>query len=155
MSVQDQLTHRRGAEDAEDAEFAQRELTDLILAAAIEVHSVLGPGMLESIYQGALRQEPTLRAVPFVAEVAIPIVYKGTGLETALRLDLIVDRRVIVEVKALSAIEEVHRAQVLSFLRVTNLTVGLRINFNVPLLKTGVRRIVNSQRSSAPSAPLR
>ena len=111
--------------------------------------------MLESIYQGALRQELTLRAVPFMAEVAIPIVYKGARLETALRLDLIVDRRVIVEVKALSAIEDVHRAQLLSYLRATNLTVGLLINFNVPLLKTGIKRIVNSQRSSAPSAPLR
>ncbi len=151
-AAQDQLTHRRGAEDAE---FPQRELTDMILAAAFEVHTVLGPGMLESIYQGALRQELTLRAVPFMAEVAIPVVYKGARLATALRLDLIVDRRVIVEVKALSAIEEVHRAQLLSYLRATDLAVGLLINFNVPLLKAGIRRVVNSLRPSAPSAPLR
>ncbi len=149
---QEQLTHRRGAEDAE---FPQRELTDVILAAAIEVHTVLGPGMLESIYQGALRQELALRGVPFKAQVAIPVIYKGTALQTALRLDLIVDHRVIVEVKALTAIEEVHRAQLLSYLRATGLAAGLLINFNVPLLKSGIKRVVNSLRSSAPSAPLR
>ena len=144
--------HRR---DAENAEFPQRQLTDEIIGAAIEVHRVLGPGMLESIYQRALQHELALRMLPAMAQVAVPVAYKGVALDADSRLDLLVGKAVIVEVKAVSTIEDVHRAQLLTYLRLTGLQAGLLINFNVVVLRNGIRRVANSLRSSAPSAPLR
>ena len=140
---------------AEGAEFAEKDLTDAILAAAIEVHRLLGPGLLESVYQNALQHELRLRALAFAAQVLVPLSYKGQRLDGALRLDLIVADTVIVEIKSVSALEDVHRAQLLSYLRLLGLQTGLLINFNVPLLKQGIKRVVNSLRSSASSATLR
>lgn len=144
--------HRRGAEDAE---FPQRELTEAIIGAAIEVHRVLGPGLLECVYQRALQHELGLRELPVLAQAAVPIAYKGANLDSDLRLDLLVGKLVIVEVKAVAALEEVHRAQLLTYLRLTALQAGLIINFTVPTLREGIRRVVNSLRASASSAPPR
>ena len=144
--------HRR---DAENAEFPQRKVTEAIIGAAIEVHRLLGPGMLESIYQRALQHELALRKLPVMAQVAVPVVYKGVALHADLRLDLLVARTVIVEVKAVAVIEDIHRAQLLTYLRLADLQAGLIINFNVAALRDGIRRVANSLRSSAPSAPLR
>ena len=144
--------HRRGAEDAE---FPQRELTEAIIGAAIEVHRVLGPGLLESAYQRALQHEFGLRKLPVLAQAAVPVAYKGVNLDSDLRLDLLVAKLVIVEVKAVAALEEIHRAQLLTYLRLTGLQAGLIINFNVPTLREGIRRVVNSLRVSASSAPPR
>jgi GxxExxY protein len=147
-----QILHRRGAENAE---FPQSEITDVVISSAIEVHRALGPGLLESVYQRALEHELALRGVRVLAQHLVPVVYKGVALGEALRLDLLVAERVVVEVKAVSQVDEIHRAQLLTYLRLTALEVGLLINFNVPLLKQGVLRVVNSLRSSATSAPLR
>ena len=144
--------HRR---DAENAEVPQREITEAIIGAAIEVHRVLGPGMLESIYQRALQHELGLRKLPVLAQVAVPVAYKEVALDADLRLDLLVAKAVIVEVKSVAAIEAVHRAQLLTYLRLTGLQAGLIINFNVATLSDGIARIVNSLRPSASSAPLR
>ncbi len=147
-----EFIHRRVAEDAE---FAEKELTESILAAAIEVHRWLGPGLLESVYQHALQHEIGLRGLSFEAQVLVPVVYKGLSLGGALRLDLVVAKRVVVEIKSVVMLEDVHRAQLLSYLRLLDLRTGLLINFNVPLLKQGIKRVANSLRPSASSATLR
>lgn len=146
-----EISHRRGAEDAE---FPQRETTDKVIASAIEVHRALGPGLLESVYRRALEHELALRGVEFRAQHAMAVVYKGVTLGDSLKLDLLVADRVVVEVKSVSELEEIHRAQLLTYLRLTGLEAGLLINFNVALLKQGIQRVVNSLRSSASSAPL-
>lgn len=89
------------------------------------------------------------------AEVAVPVHYKGLPIDRSLRLDLLIDSKVIVEVKAVSQIEEIHRAQILTYLRLTDLDVGLVINFNVPVLRQGIKRVINSLRPSVSSAPPR
>jgi GxxExxY protein len=146
------LIHRRGAEESE---FPQRDVTERVIAAAMEVHSVLGPGLLESVYHHALARELSLRGVPFASQVAVPVRYKDFSIEPALRVDLVVADAVIVEIKSVAALEEIHRAQLLTYLRLSGLQAGLLINFNTTALRQGLKRVVNSLRTSAPSAPLR
>ncbi len=143
---------RRGAESAEAP---QREVTELIIGAAIEVHRLMGPGLLESVYQQSLQIELTLRGIRFEAQVPVPLAYKGRGLGAPLKLDLLVQGVVIVEIKALQALEPVHAAQLLTYLRLTGLSSGLLLNFNEVTLKQGIQRVSNSLRPSAFSAPLR
>jgi GxxExxY protein len=112
-----------------------------VIGAAIEVHRHLGPGYLESIYQRALCVELRLRGIEFVVERRINVVYKGEVLQGQ-KLDLIVEGKVIVEVKAVSQLDEIHGSQVVSYLRSTGLRAGLLINFNSVVLKAGLRRIV-------------
>ncbi|MES2937045.1 MAG: GxxExxY protein [Pseudomonadota bacterium] len=152
MTSTEGVIHRRGAEDAEGP---QRELTEKIIGAAIEVHRVLGPGLLESAYQEALARELELKQLRFVQQQAVPLVYKGAKLASVLRLDLLVEDAVIVEVKSVLSIEPIHEAQLLTYLRLTRLSAGLLLNFNVPALRHGIKRISNSLRPSAPSASLR
>jgi GxxExxY protein len=118
------------------------ELTEGILGAAIEVHRQLGPGLLESAYSACLRYELQSRGFEFEAEKRLPLAYKGIALDCGYRLDLVVEKVVVVEIKAIERIEKVHEAQVLSYLRISGCTVGLLINFNVPVLRQGIRRIV-------------
>ena len=108
------------------------QLTGLILAAAIEVHRVLGPGLLESIYIECLEHELRARGVRFVRQLAVPIIYKGTRLQSSYRVDLIVEDKVVVEVKSVEGLPPVCKAQVLTYMRVTGKPAGLLINFNVP-----------------------
>jgi GxxExxY protein len=112
-----------------------------IIGAAIEVHRHLGPGYLESIYHRALCVELRLRRIQFEFERRVAVMYKGEALHRQ-KLDLIVEGKVIVEVKAVSQLEEIHGSQVVSYLRSTSLRAGLLINFNSVVLKAGVRRIV-------------
>jgi GxxExxY protein len=118
------------------------ELTGEIISAGISVHRVLGPGLLESAYQECLYQELRLRAIPFQYEVPIPLEYKGIRLECGYRPDIIVANRVVVEVKAIDAIAPIHEAQLLTYLRLGGWHVGLLMNFNVVVLKDGIRRRV-------------
>lgn len=122
---------------------ALNHLTGMILAAAIEVHRVLGPGLLESIYVECLEHELTSRGLRFVRQLTVPITYKGTRLGSSYRLDLIVEDKVIVEVKSVEALAPIHKAQVLTYLRLTGMPAGLLINFNVPRLMDGVKRLIN------------
>jgi GxxExxY protein len=119
------------------------DITRSILAAAIEVHRTLGPGLLESTYQQCLQFELAARKLRFIRQRALPIVYKGIPLDASYRIDLIVEDRVVVEVKAVQEVAAVHRAQVLTYLRLTACPVGLVINFNVPRLMDGVKRVLN------------
>jgi GxxExxY protein len=112
-----------------------------VIGAAIEVHRHLGPGYLESTYHRALGIELRRRGIPFECERRIDVFYKGEAIQGQ-KLDLIVDRKVIVEVKAVSQLEEIHASQLVSYLRSTGMKAGLLINFNVVVLKAGIRRIV-------------
>jgi len=119
------------------------ETTGEIIAAASEVHRALGPGLLESAYMRCLRYELGARGMPFGYEVAIPRSYKGIELDQGYRIDLIVENTVVVEVKSGETVMPVHRAQVLTYLKLTSCPVGLLINFNEALLVDGVHRIMN------------
>lgn len=115
--------------------------TEAIIGAAIEVHRTLGPGLLESADQKCLAREFELRQIPFQQELILPVEYKGISADIGYRLDFLIDENVIIEVKAVTAFERIHEAQLLTYLRLSNLHVGLLINFNVPVLKQGVKRI--------------
>ena len=119
------------------------ELSGEIIVAAIEVHRVLGPGLLESLYEEALVVEPGLRAIKVSRQLEVPVDYKGHRLQNLLRLDLLVDDQIIVEVKSVEKILPVHEAQLLGYPRMSQLRLGLLINFNSALLSKSVRRIVN------------
>jgi GxxExxY protein len=114
-----------------------------IVGAAIEVHRCLGPGLLESAYEECLRRELTLRGVAHERQVVIPLDYKGVQLDCGYRLDLVVQDLVIVELKTIDRFEAIHEAQLLTYLRLRKLWLGLLINFNVPVLKDGIKRRVN------------
>jgi GxxExxY protein len=117
-------------------------LTREIIGCAIEVHRHLGPGLLESAYRRCLIQELSLRGIPFKNELPQPLEYKGVKLESGYRLDLLVGDAVVVETKAVESLLTVHEAQLLTYLRLGGWTVGLLINFNVNVLKNGIRRRV-------------
>jgi GxxExxY protein len=134
------MHENRGTEATEEAD---RELTHQIIGSAIEVHRVLGPGLLESIYESALAHEVALRGLQVDRQVPVPVAYKGVELPTGIRLDLRIADRVIVEVKSVERLHEVHRAQLLTYLKLTGLRIGLLFNFNVEFLRSGMRRIVN------------
>lgn len=120
----------------------EKELTEKIIGIAIEVHRALGPGLLESAYQACMEHESKLQNMPFEYQVEIPINYKGMALNAGYKIDLIFDKRVVVELKAVERIIPVHEAQLLTYLKLTGIRVGLLINFNVPVLKNGIYRRV-------------
>ena len=118
-------------------------LTEAIIGAAIEVHRVLGPGLLESVYEKCLCYELQLRGIDFRPQVQLPVVYKGVEMDCHFQMDLIIPGKVVVELKAVDALHPIHEAQLLTYLKLSGIRVGLLINFNVPLLKNGVKRMVN------------
>ncbi len=117
-------------------------LTERVIGAALEVHRYLGPGLLESVYTIALEHELLARGVSFSSEVLLAVEYKGAKLDKALRIDLLVEDQLVVELKAIDAVLPVHCAQVLTYLRLGRFSRGLLINFNVSLLVNGIRRFV-------------
>ncbi|HUT73221.1 MAG TPA: GxxExxY protein [Armatimonadota bacterium] len=119
------------------------EITEQVIGAAIEVHRELGPGLLESAYEECLARELALRQIPFERQKAIPVTYKGRKFDAGFRADMIVADQVLVELKAVESIVPIHEAQVLTYLKLAGLHVGLLINFNVPVLAKGIRRFVN------------
>lgn len=118
------------------------DLTRRIIGAAIEVHRELGPGLLESAYQRCLMHELGLQNLPFESEVPIPLRYKGEELDCSYRIDLLIDREVVVELKAVETILPVHHAQLLTYMKLIHCPIGLLINFNVPLLRDGIKRFL-------------
>lgn len=118
-------------------------LSQNIIGAAIEVHRQLGPGLLESAYEECLCHELTIQKMNFQRQQPLPVEYKKVKLDCGYRLDVVVEKLVIVELKAVNCLEPIHEAQILTYLKLTGLKLGLLINFNVPVLKDGVRRIVN------------
>ncbi len=117
-------------------------VTERVIGAAIEVHRLLGPGLLESIYQRALEHELTLRGVPFLSQEPVPVSYKGVILGDDLKMDFLVEAQLVVEIKTVEKLAPIHEAQLLTYLKLTGFRVGLLINFNVRLLKDGVKRMV-------------
>jgi GxxExxY protein len=136
------MIHHRGTEGTEVAE-VDAVLSGQVIGAAIEVHRALGPGLLESSYQACLSHELTLRGLEWVQQKEVPLQYKGVCVHSAYRIDLLVEGRLVVEVKAIEALTPIHRAQLLTYLKLLHLRHGLLINFNVEALARGVRRVVN------------
>jgi GxxExxY protein len=123
----------------------ESDATKPIIGCAIEVHRKLGPGLLESVYEECLAVELGLRGLRYERQRTVPLQYKGHRLRADLKLDLIVDDRVIVELKVVEKLLPIHEAQILTYLRLTEKPFGLLLNFNVPLLKDGIRRFLNSE----------
>ncbi len=123
---------------------SENDIATRLIGAAIEVHRVLGPGLLESAYHECLMHELRLQKVSFESEFPIAIDYKGLAIGVAYRGDLLVENKVLVELKTVDAVLPVHKAQLLTYLRLTQRKLGLLINFNVPVLKDGIHRIVNN-----------
>jgi len=121
----------------------ENDISGKIIGAAIEVHKKLGPGLLESAYEECLCCEMQLRGIEFKRQVPLSLNYKGIVLDCGYRLDLLVEDKVIVELKSVEGLEPIHEAQMLTYLRLRNAWLGLIINFNVIMLKDGVRRLVN------------
>jgi GxxExxY protein len=119
------------------------QLSNRVLGAEIEVHRQLGPGLLESTYEACLLFELRQGGIAAEAQVSLPVLYKGARVETGYRIDLLVEKSLIVEIKALEQILPIHTAQLLTYLKLSGLRVGLLINFNVTLLKNGITRLVS------------
>jgi len=118
------------------------EITHEIIGAAIEVHKLLGPGLLESAYEACLRHEFAIRKIGFQKQKPVPLVYQEIKLDCGFRLDLLVEKRVVVELKSVDAIAPIHEAIMLTYLRLSGHTLGLLINFNVSILKDSIRRFI-------------
>ena len=128
-------------EDLSNISMTDRELTEKVIGCAIEVHRVLGPGLLESTYQHCLAHELSLHGILFDVEAVLPVDYKGKKLDCGYRLDLVMHDRLIVELKAVDEVTGLHRAQLMTYLKLAKIEVGLLINFNVTRLVDGVCRI--------------
>lgn len=117
--------------------------TEAIIGAAIEVHRHLGPGLLESAYEECLCEELLLRMIPFKRQIVLPVTYKNKKLDIGYRIDLLVNDEVIVELKTVDSILPIHEAQTLTYMRLGGWQVGLILNFNVTILKNGIKRLVH------------
>lgn len=130
-------------------------LTEGVIGACIEVHRVLGPGLLESAYEECLCHELALRSIAFERQQSLPVSYKSVRLDCGYRLDLVVEQTLIVELKCVDALMPIHQAQLLTYLKMTGLHVGLLVNFQVPVLKHGIKRVVNDLNETSASPRLR
>jgi GxxExxY protein len=127
----------------QEAKARAKVISSQVIAAAIEVHRQLGPGLLESVYRACLGQELILRGIQHQQEVALPVTYKGIELKEGHRLDLLVENMVVVELKSVERLEPVHQLQLLTYLRLSQRWMGLLINFNAALIKHGLHRMLN------------
>jgi GxxExxY protein len=134
------MLHHRGTEDTEKSDVV---LSRSVIGAAIEVHRALGPGLLESTYQRGLSRELTLRGLHWEQQKEVDLWYKGMSLGSAYRIDFLVEGRLVVEVKAIESLKPIYHAQLLTYLKLLHLRLGLLINFNVETLVTGIKRVVN------------
>ncbi len=117
-------------------------LTEQVIGAAIEVHRILGPGLLESVYGHCLCHELTVRGVEHKPQVQLPVVYKGTALDCHFVMDLVIPGRLVVELKTVEKLQPIHEAQLLTYMKLSRIRLGLLLNFNVTLLKNGVKRMI-------------
>ncbi|MEW6194648.1 MAG: GxxExxY protein [Bacteroidota bacterium] len=122
----------------------ENELSEIIIGCAIKVHKSLGPGLLESAYEECLYYELQKTGLDVVKQKALPLVYEEVKLDCGYRIDLLVENKVIIEIKSVEALNDIHLAQILTYLRLSNCKLGLLINFNVVKLKEGIRRVVNN-----------
>ena len=119
------------------------EIAKAILDSAFQVHTALGPGLLESVYEACLLHELKIRGINVKSQVTLPVIYKGMKVDSGFRLDLLVDDSVVVEIKSAEGISPVYSAQLLTYLRLSNIRLGFLINFNVIHLRDGIKRIIN------------
>jgi GxxExxY protein len=122
----------------------QNEISEKVIACTIEVHRNLGPGLLESVYEDAMCHELQLQGLSFKRQQSVPVFYKNIKLSTNLRLDLLIENLVIVDLKAKEKLLKIDKAQMLTYLRLCDLRLGLIINFNVSLMRDGISRVVNN-----------
>ena len=120
------------------------KLSSKVIGAAIEVHKHLGPGLLESAYEECLCHELELRDTSYERQKALPLIYKGKELDCGYRLDVVIDNQLIVEMKSVEKIEPIHKAQLLTYLKLSDIRLGLILNFNVTMMKDGIVRMVNN-----------
>lgn len=139
----EKVSTQRSPRTARDAELDENEVGERILGCAIQVHRNLGPGLLESVYETCLAHELSKAGIVYRRQLTLPVVYDGVEIEAGYRLDLLVEDLVVVEVKSVETLLEVHRAQLLSCLRLGQYRLGYVLNFNTPLLKDGIVRLVN------------
>ena len=137
--------------DAPIAALDENRCSNLVIAAAIEVHRALGPGLLESAYQRALEHELRLRGLRLASQLRLPAIYKGVDLGDSYRIDLLVEELVVVEIKALDVLLPIHEAQLLTYLRHADKRLGLILNFNAPIMKSGIKRVANNLRETSKS----
>ena len=121
----------------------ENEIAKHIVDAAYKIHTTLGPGLFESVYEAVMAQELANRGLQVTRQQALPVVWENVHLEAGFRVDLIVENKVIIEIKSVDAIAPVHRKQLLTYLRLANMRLGILINFDVELIKDGIRRVVN------------
>jgi len=126
----------------EHGEMQLADLSTQIIGCAIEVHKTLGPGLLESTYEHCLAYELSNSGLAFERQKALPVNYKGTALECGYRLDFLVENKLIVELKSVDKLQKIHEAQILTYMRLAHLNIGLLINFNEIMLKNGIKRFV-------------
>ncbi len=119
------------------------KLSKAIVESAIEVHRILGPGLLESAYEIALCRELEIREIEYQRQVSLPLKYKGANLDVAYRLDILVEGLIILEIKSVERLERIYQAQPLSYLKLSDTWLGFLLNFNAPLMKNGIKRLVN------------
>ena len=124
----------------------ENEIAAEVVDCAIHVHREMGPGLLESVYEACLFTELSERGLNVERQVVVPVIYKGQTIEEAFRADIIVESKFLIELKACSALTDVHLAQTLTYLKLLNFNLGLLLNFNVALLKHGIRRVINSKK---------
>jgi len=127
------------------------EITEKIIGSAIEVHKTIGPGLLESAYEECLAHEMQLCGLKFERQVPLPVIYKSIKLDCGYRLDFLVEKVIVLELKAVDSIQAIHKAQLLTYLKLGGWTVGLLINFNTHVLKAGIQRIVLDYQDSSAS----
>jgi GxxExxY protein len=118
------------------------EISKMVIGCAIEVHKVLGPGLLESVYQECLVYELQQNGLQIVKEKPMPVVYKAVTMDKGYRIDILVENKVVVELKTVESLCVIHTAQVLTYLKLGGYKLGILLNFNVPLLKNGIKRII-------------
>jgi GxxExxY protein len=141
--------NRRGAETQ-----SFKEITEQVIGCCIEIHKQLGPGLLESAYEECLCYELSQRRLAFTRQQPLPVKYRDVHLDCGYRLDLVVEERIILELKTVETLLPIHEAQLLTYLKLSGLTLGLLINFNVPVLKNGVKRIAHNFVDSSASLRL-
>ena len=120
------------------------QLSSKIIGAAIEVHKALGPGLLESAYEKCLCHELKLRGLSFASQKSLPLIFKGAKMDCGYQLDIVVENTIILELKSCEKIEPIHKAQLLTYLKLSGLKLGLLLNFNMPVMRDGIVRIVNN-----------
>jgi GxxExxY protein len=121
----------------------ENQIAAVVVDAALKIHKTLGPGLLESVYEASLAHELQKRGLRVVQQVGLPVYYEEIKLELGFRVDLIVGDKVIIEIKSVEAVAPIHKSQLLTYLRLRNLRLGLLLNFNVELMKNGMHRVVN------------